>query len=172
MSVVADTKVAVRSGGDRSVEDAGELDALVRVVPRGYVQRPVRVRKVRLVRAGDQRRPGHRVSAPRRGYPVACAPRSRPLSLGWFVLAAGLVMLMVFGVGWLASGSGPSAAPVPTATTIVSIHSGETLWDVATSEAPSAAPQAVVDRIRQLNDLTDAVLYPGERLTVPVDATR
>jgi hypothetical protein len=129
------------------------------------------MRPVRLVRAGDRRRPGHVVTVPaRRARSVACVPRSRGASLGWLVLTAAIVMLIVFGIGWLASSGDTSSVPVPSATTVVTIHSGETLWDVATDEAPSSAPQDVVDRILQLNDISDATLYPGERLVVPVGA--
>ena len=110
---------------------------------------------------------------PRGARSVACAPRSRGASLGWLILTAGLVTLIVVGIGWLGVAS---AAPrrrcrCPSATTVVTIQSGETLWDVATSEAPSSAPQDVVDRIRTLNHIFDAAIYPGERLVVPVDAT-
>jgi hypothetical protein len=134
------------------------------------VNRPVRMRPVRLVRAGDRRRPGHVITVPARRVPsVACVPRSTGASLGWLILTAGLVTLAVFGIGWLTSSGSTSSVPVPSATTVVTIHSGETLWGVATDEAPSSAPQDVVDRILQLNDISDATLYPGERLVVPVD---
>ncbi len=83
-------------------------------------------------------------------------------------MVGGLTLLIVLGAGWL--GAGGSAVPVPSTTTLVSVHPGETLWDLATQEAPASAPVAVVDRIRQLNNLTDAVLYPGEMLRVPVAA--
>ncbi|HEX3778201.1 MAG TPA: LysM peptidoglycan-binding domain-containing protein [Pseudonocardiaceae bacterium] len=122
------------------------------------------------MRAGDQRRPGHVAVAPGHRQPAVCAPRPRAASFGWLILAAGLTLLIVLGAGWLGSASdGNATVPVPSATTVVSIHSGETLWDVATQEAPGSAPQAVVDRIRQLNNLDDATLYPGEMLRVPVE---
>lgn len=168
MAVVADAEI------DSSVEVVTDAPRDVRAVrPAGTViHRPVRMRPVRLVRAGDRRRPGHVVTVPaRRAQSVACAPRSRGASLGWLILTAGIVMLIVFGIGWLASTGGTSSdVPVPSATTVVTIHSGQTLWDVATSDAPSSAPQDVVDRIQQLNNISDAALYPGERLVVPVEA--
>jgi hypothetical protein len=168
MAVVADAEI------DSSAEVLVGTSSGVRAVrPVGTViHRPVRMRPVRLVRAGDRRRPGHVVTAPaRRARSVACAPRSRGASLGWLVLTAGVVTLIVFGIGWLGSVGGTSPeTPVPAATTVVTIHSGQTLWDVATSEAPSSAPQDVVDRIQQLNNISDAALYPGERLVVPVEA--
>jgi hypothetical protein len=165
MAVVVDAEVDSPAGVAPGVR-IGQVGQPVGVP----VHRPVRVRPVRLVRVGDQRRPGHHAVAPRRRQPVACAPRSRGASLGWLLLAGGLTLLIVLSIGWLATSSdGSPAAPVPSSTTLVSIHSSETLWDVATEEAPSSAPQAVVDRIRQLNNLADATLYPGEMLRVPVD---
>jgi hypothetical protein len=151
----------VASGGVRAVRPAGTI-----------IHRPVRMRPVRLVRAGDRRRPGHVVTVPaRRAQSVACAPRSRGASLGWLALTAGLVALIVVGIGWLGSFGGTAATPVPATTTVVTVHSGETLWNVATSEAPSSSPQDVVDRIRELNHIFDAAIYPGERLVVPVETT-
>ncbi len=170
MAVVADAEIDSPAGvapgapdGIRAVRHAGTV-----------INRPVRTRRVRLVRAGDRRRPGHVIMAPaRRAASVACVPQSRGASLGWLILTAGIVTLIVFGAGsLLASGGDSSSVPVPTATTVVTIHSGQTLWDVATSAAPSSSPQDVVDRIRALNNITDSTLYPGERLVVPVEPAR
>ncbi|HEX4223324.1 MAG TPA: LysM peptidoglycan-binding domain-containing protein, partial [Pseudonocardiaceae bacterium] len=95
----------------------------------------------------------------------------RGASLGWLILTSGIVTLIVFGIGWLGSTGGTSSSvPVPSATTVVTIQSGQTLWEIATDEAPSSAPQDVVDRIQQLNNISDATLHPGERLVVPVEA--
>ena len=167
MAVVADAEI------DSQVSARGGMSAGAPnpVRPAGTViHRPVRMRPVRLVRAGDTRRPGHVVTAPARRRPsVACVPRSRGASLGWLILTAGIVMLIVFGIGWLGSTGGTSSVPVPSATTVVTVQSGQTLWDVATTEAPSSPPQDVVDRIRSLNHIFDAgAIYPGERLVVPV----
>ncbi|HEX4221692.1 MAG TPA: hypothetical protein VHZ97_04985, partial [Pseudonocardiaceae bacterium] len=73
MAVVADAEI------DSSAEVFIDTTSGVRAVrPVGTViHRPVRMRPVRLVRAGDRRRPGHVVTAPsRRARSVACAPRS------------------------------------------------------------------------------------------------
>jgi predicted Zn-dependent protease len=78
-----------------------------------------------------------------------------------------LAFLVVLGIGWSMGGS-PDAGSVPTRTVLVQVHQGETLWGVAQRMAPSAAPAAVVTKIRQLNSLdVDTVLYPGELLKVP-----
>ena len=168
MAVVADAEIDSPAG---TVPGAPEGIRAVRPVGT-VIHRPVRMRPVRLVRSGDRRRPGHVVMVPaRRAAAVACVPRSRGASLGWLILTAGIVMLIVFAAGWLlSSGGGSSSVPVPSATTVVTIHSGETLWDVATEEAPSSSPQDVVDRIRALNSIADSTLYPGERLLVPVES--
>lgn len=169
MALVADAEIDSPAG---TVPGAPEGVRAVRPVGT-VIHRPVRMRPVRLVRAGDSRRPGgHVVTAPaRRRPPEVCVPRSRGASLGWLILTAGIVALIVFGIGWLGSTGGTSpSAPVPAATTVVTIHSGETLWDIATSEAPSSAPQDVINRIEALNKIAGAALQPGERLVVPVES--
>ncbi|KAA9160007.1 hypothetical protein FPZ12_018725 [Amycolatopsis acidicola] len=77
------------------------------------------------------------------------------------------VALVVTGLGVFAQGM---AEPVPEQTATVTVGAGQSLWDVAHEYAPGADADAVVARIEQLNNLTDAVVVPGLPLTVPVDA--
>jgi len=99
---------------------------------------------------------------------VACEIPAAVASAGWLVLVAGLVLLAVVGAGWVAIGP-PPAAPVPETTVVLESRPGDTLWDVAARMAPAASPSAVVDRIRQLNGMADASVYPGELLVVPAE---
>ncbi|TVT17143.1 LysM peptidoglycan-binding domain-containing protein [Amycolatopsis acidiphila] len=62
------------------------------------------------------------------------------------------------------------SAAVPERTATVTVGSGETLWDVAHHYAPASDADAVVARIKQLNNFGDATVVPGLPLTVPVDA--
>jgi predicted Zn-dependent protease len=56
---------------------------------------------------------------------------------------------------------------VPRRTMVVEVHSGETLWDLAERAAPHSPPQAVAERIRQLNGMRGSSVYPGQPLLVP-----
>jgi LysM repeat protein len=59
------------------------------------------------------------------------------------------------------------ATSVPERTNIVHVQVGETLWDVAERNAPHSDPDAVVSRIRELNNLPDSDIVPGQPLVVP-----
>ncbi len=56
---------------------------------------------------------------------------------------------------------------VPSRTAVVEVRSGETLWELAQRVAPQSPPQAVVERIRELNDMRGSTVHPGQPLVVP-----
>ena len=121
--------------------------------------------------AGEIRRPATRARAvagrPRPKVSV-CGPR-RVLPRWPWLAAAGLAVALIFtGMGVFANGMSGGAVPQRTAT--VMLGDGESLWDLARQYAPGSDADAVVARIRQLNDLGDANLVPGLPLTVPVAA--
>lgn len=64
----------------------------------------------------------------------------------------------------LAAGSGP------TRMVDVTVGPGDTLWSIATVAAPDRDPRAVIDEIRELNDVPGTVLPVGVVLRVPVSA--
>src|SRR5438067_13350828 len=120
--------------------------------------------------SAEARRPPTRaqiVAGARRAAVPDCAPRRVAPGWPWLAGAALAVGLIVAGLGAFAGGM---TARVPERTATVSVGSGQSLWDVAREYAPSADAQAVVDRIRQLNNLGDATVVPGLPLTVPVDS--
>jgi hypothetical protein len=53
------------------------------------------------------------------------------------------------------------------ATRTVTVHTGETLWQIARRVAPQDDPRDTVDRIRDLNALDTTVVQAGQRLIVP-----
>ena len=71
---------------------------------------------------------------------------------------------VVAGLSWLGQGAGPA---LPERTAVIRVGAGETVWDVAARVAPQSVPRAVVERIRQLNDLTAAEVVPDQQLQVP-----
>ncbi|MEU4802469.1 LysM peptidoglycan-binding domain-containing protein [Actinosynnema sp. NPDC023587] len=75
------------------------------------------------------------------------------------VAAVTLSLLYLYGSG---------ATTVPERTSVVHVQVGESLWEVAERSAPDSDPEAVVDRIRSLNNLTDTTpITPGLPLVVP-----
>jgi hypothetical protein len=92
------------------------------------------------------------------------SPIVRPGPGARLVAAAAITLIVVSGLGWI----GQNAAPeVPANTAIVQVGAGETLWDIARRAAPRSDPRAVVERIRQLNQITGSAVSPGQWLQVP-----
>lgn len=71
--------------------------------------------------------------------------------------------------GLVATGPGADAASssAGSATSIVVVQAGETVWSIAKTLDPSADPRELVARIRELNNLTSGVIVPGQALVVP-----
>lgn len=60
-----------------------------------------------------------------------------------------------------------AAAPQHFATVVV--HSGDTLWSIASAHTTSAGDvQDTIDRISEVNHLNSAAIQPGQRLRVPI----
>lgn len=79
------------------------------------------------------------------------------------ITASVLVVGVLFATGALPVGSSPAAA-----TQSVTVHAGDTLWSIAQSAAPGQDVRAVVDRIRDLNGLSQLDTLPeGMVLVVP-----
>ncbi|MDU0295260.1 hypothetical protein NUG22_39205, partial [Saccharothrix longispora] len=74
------------------------------------------------------------------------------------VVAAALSVFYLYATG---------ATSVPERTAVVHVQVGESLLDVAERSAPDSDPEAVADRIRELNALPDAEVKPGQALVVP-----
>jgi hypothetical protein len=94
--------------------------------------------------------------------PTARRPRLRlPVS---FVIGL-VVFLAVIGVGFLAGSMAGSAVPERTA--VVWVQPGESLWDVAERSAPGYDTEAVVAKIRELNEVPADGVLAGQALEVP-----
>ncbi len=116
----------------------------------------------------DRTRPGGRplpMELRSRVVSTACAVRTEPVDITRMVLGAVIAVLLVCGSLVLLMNA--NAAPVPSATTVVQVHAGETLWDVAVRVAPHSKPASVVGRIQELNGLSGSGLHPGQPLLVP-----
>lgn len=119
-------------------------------------------------RSPDSRRPPTRrrpVAAPLVASGAGCGSGHEPT---WFsTIAIGVfVGLFVLVFGFVA-GLGAGDAPLPVTTKVVYVQPGESLWNIAQSAAPSSPPDAIVQRIHELNGLGDSGLHPGQALRVP-----
>lgn len=63
-----------------------------------------------------------------------------------------------------------TAGAAPARLVDVTVGPGDTLWSIATGAAPDRDPRAVIDEIRELNDVPGTVLPVGVVLRVPVSA--
>jgi hypothetical protein len=102
-------------------------------------------------------------SRPTRG-PVRLTRRGRAVAV--LTLTGGLLA----GAGSLASASfagSDRGAPAAPQLRHVLVAPGDTLWEIAAAAAPSSDPRAMIERIRDLNGLTDAPLVPGQQLVLP-----
>jgi len=108
------------------------------------------------------------VASPRRRAiagpaPVRLTRRGRLVVRGLLVLG---VLLVMVGLAAAASASAPGAAPHGPPPSVV-VRPGDTRWNIATRQAPGAAPNATIEEIRRLNHLDDSVVEVGQRLLLP-----
>lgn len=103
----------------------------------------------------------------------AVRTRLRLTRRGRIVLTALAALPLVAGilVGSLASGgavAGIDDGSSPVAFETVVVGAGDSLWGIAEQIAPSEDPRDVILEIMRLNGLSDAVVQPGQRLSLPV----
>ena len=87
---------------------------------------------------------------------------------GRIVLFAATILTLVglvVAFGQLAGASDTSRPESPTA--IMTVQSGDSLWSIAKSALHTTDPRETVERIRELNGLSDSVIVPGQQLIVP-----
>jgi len=100
----------------------------------------------------------------------AVQPRLRITRRGRAVLtvliAVPLAVAAIIGGAGAISANGTDAAG-STHYSYVTVHSGESLWQLAQEVAPKADPRDVVAEISNLNGLDSGVIQPGQRLAIP-----
>lgn len=82
-----------------------------------------------------------------------------------------LSVAIVLGIG-LAFAAGSAAtrdAGTPEPTTVVTVGTGDTLWDIAAGLADDGDVRSMMERIEKLNALDSGMLVAGQRLRVPVE---
>ena len=88
--------------------------------------------------------------------------------LGLFTTAFVLALLaLVFAA--FAPDASASTNTLKSATEVQIVAPGQTLWQIATEIDPSSDPRETIDRILDLNSLTDSVqIHAGQALIVPI----
>ncbi|KAA0023354.1 LysM peptidoglycan-binding domain-containing protein [Antrihabitans cavernicola] len=108
-----------------------------------------------------------RVGAPAGVHPLPRRRTSHGPSGAIILCAALLTAVVVMGMLGLAHLRAPAPTSFSGPTTVVQVHGGESLSDVAARVAPDSSVGAVVEQIRQLNNLADAAVHPGQTLIAP-----
>jgi hypothetical protein len=101
--------------------------------------------------------PRTRLRLTRRGRAVFTTLAAVPLVIG--------ASLSVLGAGVAAADGGGAPA---TSFEVVTVGHGDTLWELAETIAPGEDPREVIADIVKLNGLDDAVVQPGQQLSLPV----
>ena len=112
-------------------------------------------------------RPTRPVAArPVAARPVAAATAARLTRRGRLVVVLVTLLLLVlagFTLGRVSSQAAGPARPLPT----VTVHAGETLWQIAARVAPHADRRALVMQLESLNHLRDGRVVAGQQLRLP-----
>ena len=79
------------------------------------------------------------------------------------LVALMLLVLAGFTLGRVSSQAAGPAKPLPT----VTVHAGETLWQIAARVAPHADRRALVMQLEAMNHLRDGRVTAGQQLKLP-----
>ncbi|HEX9775004.1 MAG TPA: LysM peptidoglycan-binding domain-containing protein [Actinomycetota bacterium] len=80
------------------------------------------------------------------------------------LITVGLLVTVLLGIGATTVGARQDH-PAPTVSYVV--QAGDTIWGIAGSVGGSEDRRAVVDRIIALNELSSALVFPGQELQLP-----
>ncbi len=158
-------------------------------INRPATSRPVRrlesaggaTRTVRPVRPADSSRPADRRHGAERRTGVSCAEpgnsaaRSETRSgyarrRAWAsaaIVGVGLMMLVAF-MMFFGGVMQTAADPASTGTAVVHVQTGESLGDIASRIAPEMPTASVVEKIMDLNAMSNSALSVGQALVTPV----
>jgi hypothetical protein len=146
-------------------------ELVVRRVPAARPGQDVRRRQ----RPHRPHRP-HGAALPHRGTGVLmsrASHRRRPITPAATVVLALVAAAITLWLGYVAQlGAGVGSARVSTAVpnqlAVVQVQSGESLQQLARRIAPDAPTAAMVDQIRELNELPSSAVNAGQTLIAPV----
>ncbi|MCQ4119451.1 LysM peptidoglycan-binding domain-containing protein [Rhodococcus tibetensis] len=172
-SVLNDQAVLDRQALDRRFVRSGVVRS--RVV-RSRQGRPYRVEPRRPFVEGDLRRPaaGTVAYGSARSRVSRAEHAHRGSEVGWrmvlasVVITAGVLVGLV-GVAQLAATESMGSSG---ATEVIHVREGESLAVVAATISPERPVAQVVERIMELNAMSNSAVYPGQTLIVPASGTR
>jgi hypothetical protein len=101
---------------------------------------------------------------------ISVSPRLHLTKRGRVVLTTLAALPLVIAAFFLATNGGGATATDRVSTVAfehVTVHAGQSLWQIAGEIAPSADPRDVVADIVNLNQLTGSEVQPGQQLAVP-----
>ncbi|WP_104195272.1 LysM peptidoglycan-binding domain-containing protein [Cryobacterium sp. M25] len=111
-----------------------------------------------------------------RGAPIATGRTRLRLTRRGRVVFTSLAALPLVAValavalnGGIAAAENSTVARVATAFDYVTIKSGQSLWQLAETIAPTSDPREVIAEIVSLNQLPSDSVQPGQRLALPND---
>jgi hypothetical protein len=145
------------------------MTIITREYPTEIVARPIRPRPE--ARRGPQRRRPANEPLRYRGTGVLmsrASHRRKPITPATTVLLALVAAAITVWLGLVAQFGAPSEAPAPGQLAVVQVQTGESLQQLAQRVAPDAPVAAVVDQIRELNELDSAGVDAGQTLIAPV----
>jgi len=155
---------------------AEELSAVPAALPQDSARTRAAARWTGLGRtARPAAAPGHAADPqPAHPQPARDQPAAVPLRLtrrGRVVVAVAAALLLAALSLVIAASAQATSHPVPRAAqqdlTQVTVRPGQSLWSVAESADPGADTRVVIQQIVELNGLTGAVVFAGQRLWVP-----
>jgi LysM repeat protein len=91
-----------------------------------------------------------------------------PVTTVVLALVAAAITVWLGLVAQLGAPAGGTAQTVPDRLAVVQVQTGESLQHLAQRVAPDAPVGAVVDQIRELNELDSAAVDAGQTLIAPV----
>lgn len=115
------------------------------------------------------RRASHRQPSSTQGFFVATAVR-RLIAGAVFglVLVGVLWYLMQFNQQTAALTAAPSTAPVRQGVALVTVHTGDSLWEISAPHRPAWIEQEDwVKEVAAYNQISDDVVFPGQVLVIP-----
>ncbi|WP_319455235.1 MULTISPECIES: LysM peptidoglycan-binding domain-containing protein [unclassified Mycobacterium] len=150
------------------------MTIITRENPTDLVVRPVRPARDVRRRPRAHRPPG--AALPYRGTGVLmsrASHRRRPITPAATVVLALIAAAITVWLGLVAQLGAPvdaadTTTSVPSRLAVVQVQSGESLQQLAQRIAPDAPTGAMVDQIRELNELDSAAVDAGQTLIAPV----
>jgi len=85
------------------------------------------------------------------------------------VLLAAVLLAFAVGVIVAAGSVATGEAGTPEPTRVLTVSSGDTLWDIASDLADDGDVQAMMTKIERLNALESGMLSAGQKLVVPAE---